>query len=72
MKAISHTNYMWIDVLVKDIKDYNNWMQRKIGMRPTKPNKDNEKHLPETVFKLIPPDFISKSKFKVGTAFDCK
>lgn len=41
-------------------------MNRTISLRPIELNKQNEKTLSESIFKYTPPDFMKKSKFKIG------
>ena len=59
-------NYRWIDILERIVKEYNNSTHRTIGMKPIEVSKENEKELLETVFKYISPEFVKKSKFKIG------
>lgn len=56
---------IWMVRYRKIAREYNNLKHRIIGMKCVEVNKDNEKELLETVFKYIPPGFITKSTFQV-------
>lgn len=59
-------NFKWINILPKIVKNYNNTVHSTIKMKPKDVDKIAEKELLETVFKYIPPEIHTKTKFKIN------
>lgn len=64
LKPIIYQNIVWVDVLPKIIKTYNNSYHRTIKMRPVDVSKDNENQLLSTVYRYRLSE--SQPKFEVG------
>ncbi|KAG8297469.1 hypothetical protein J6590_108465 [Homalodisca vitripennis] len=68
MKVIFEINktFKWIDILQKIVNNYNDTVHSTIKMKTKDVDKDVEKELLETVFKYVPPEIHTKTKFKVN------